>query len=105
MGNMKPANVLHITSLGPDWCDKDTVMLHACFQLLSDAIEVEKIFESDVDWDFDERHRAGKSELMALHQWWKRRSRMDEMGATSHQEDEDDAMLARLIRNRWALWI
>lgn len=105
MGGMKPGNVLHIATLDSDWCDKDTVMLHACFQLLSDAIEVEKIFESDVDWDCDERHRAGKSELLELHQWWQQRSRKDEMGVAFDQEDEDDAMLARLIRNRWALWV
>lgn len=103
---MKPANVLHIASLDPDWCDKNVVMLHACFQLLSDSIEVEKIFESDVDWEFDEKHRVAKSELLELHEWWKSRSRMNEMDASlGDQDPEDDAMLARLIRNRWALWI
>ena len=103
---MKPGNVLHIATLDNDWSDKDTVMLHACFQLLSDAIEVEKIFESDVDWDYDERHRTGKSELLELHQWWKRRSCVDEMEASlGDQKAEDDTMLARLIRNRWALWV
>jgi hypothetical protein len=103
---MQPANVLHIASLGTNWCDKDEVMLHACFQLLRDAIEVEKIFESAVDWDYDDKHRTAKAELLELYAWWQARCRSAAMDAAFlDQEAQDDAMLARLIKCRWALWI
>lgn len=39
---MEPANVLKIESLSEDWCDKDVVILHACFQMLKDYIEKRK---------------------------------------------------------------
>lgn len=71
---MKPGNVLHICSLSPDWCDKDHVMLHACFQLLCD--------------------------------WWAVRRHGDHSNdAAENQYQQDDAMLARLLRVRWALWV
>ena len=103
---MQPGNLLHIASLGPGWFDKCHVMLHACFQLLSDCIEVEKLFECDVDWDSDDRHRLAKSELLELHRWWKARIAVNEIAADGDdQYREDDLMLSRLIRHRWALWI
>ena len=54
---------LIITSLDKNWCDKDGVMLHACFQLLVDFFEKEQaesmnVFEGD---DFI---------LKDLYTWW-----------------------------------
>jgi hypothetical protein len=33
---MEPSNILKIDTLDDSWRDKDSVMLHACFQLLKD---------------------------------------------------------------------
>jgi len=36
---MEPSHTLKIETLNEQWRDKDSVMLHACFQLLKDAVE------------------------------------------------------------------
>lgn len=36
---MKPSNLLKIETLNDEWLDKDMIILHACFQILSDCIE------------------------------------------------------------------
>lgn len=50
------------------WRDKDTVMFHACFQLLTDYIELEK-----PDEVFDLKHSQNKDtwkEIFYLYRWW-----------------------------------
>lgn len=65
-------NTLVIRSLKPGgrWCDKDRVMLCACFQLLVDFIEKEKP-QTIVDYDRDAAHRRQWRELRALYRYWK----------------------------------
>lgn len=41
---MNQSMTLTIKTLTGEWCDKDIVMLHACFQLLTDCIESEDLF-------------------------------------------------------------
>ena len=50
---MKPGNILKIDTLNGGWRDKDSVMLHACFQLLSDCIEKEGLLSGHTNWDAD----------------------------------------------------
>lgn len=64
-----PHNVIKISTLPPTWVDRDEAMLHACFQILKDFIEVEEPFKI-IDFDYDERHRHFASELRALYGWW-----------------------------------
>ena len=99
---MKPSNILKIESLDKDWRDKDSVMLHACFQLLKDCVEKENLLSGHTDWNADEVHKAAKDEIEQLYDWW-----------ISHKEtelDDDESyelenkMLIRLIKIRWALW-
>ncbi|MFC1975962.1 hypothetical protein ACFLXQ_06155 [Chloroflexota bacterium] len=103
---MEPANILKIESLDSGWCDKDQVMLHACFQLLKDCIEKENLLNGDTDWEHDEKHRNAKVELTTLYKWWIERVKNDDEidPLTSVQFDEDSEMLIRLINVRWALW-
>jgi hypothetical protein len=48
---------LKITTLEKGWHDKDELLLHAAFQLLTDFVEQERP-DKIVDWEFDEQHRA-----------------------------------------------
>ncbi|MFB2539274.1 MULTISPECIES: hypothetical protein [unclassified Acinetobacter] len=70
---MKPSNILKIDTLSENWYDKDGVILHACFQILTDFIEQESDLipeignESHVDWDADEKHQWAKQEMLALY--------------------------------------
>ncbi len=99
---MEPSNILKIDSLSEEWCDKDSVMLHACFQLLKDFIEKEDIQHSRNDWNADEKHIAAKSEIDELYNWW---ASYSESGVPDEDSFElENSMLIRLIKVRWALW-
>ena len=91
-----------------DWCDKDIVMLHACFQLLTDYVEDEKLFTGDIDWNHDEEHKKAKEELEVLYNWWIERKGMDLddkiYDLEEEQYEEDNEMLIRLIKVRKYLW-
>jgi len=52
------------------WCDKDEMMLQACFQLLVDYVEGEKAGEV-INWDSDEGHANAWKEISELYEWWK----------------------------------
>jgi hypothetical protein len=105
---MKNPNLLHIDTINADWCDKDEVMLHACFQLLTDCVEKEKLFTDNIDWDHSEEMRAAKKEIETLYNWWKIRQKEpvpsidNEKGRTKYEED--NAMLIRVIKIRLYLW-
>lgn len=103
---MKPSNVLNIESLHDDWCDKDEIMLHACFQLLADCIEKENLWDGGTDWGQDEEHQLAKEELGSLYEWWTLRKHKDQSIHTlsSAQYDLDNEMLIKLISLRRWLW-
>ena len=102
---MQPSNILKIESLDDGWRDKDSVLLHACFQLLKDCVEKENLFTGHTDWNADEKHRKVKVELEALYSWWLNRLKIeDQCGLEEQQYEEDDRMLHKLIEVRWALW-
>jgi len=99
---MEPGDTLKIESLDNQWRDKDSVMLHACFQLLKDAVEKEKILLGDTDWNANEKHQFAKNEIQELYNWWieyKESSTPDEKAYSN-----ENKMLKRLIDIRWALW-
>jgi hypothetical protein len=48
---MQPSHLLKIDSLDDGWCDKDQVLLHACFRLLSDFVEKEMMVQDYPDWN------------------------------------------------------
>lgn len=99
---MQPSNILKIETLDENWRDKDSVMLHACFQLLKDCVEQEKLLNGHTDWDADEIHRSAKVEIEELYNWWLAYTELN------IPDDEryklETKMLERLISVRWALW-
>ncbi len=98
---MEPGNSLKIESLNEEWRDKDSVMLHACFQLLKDTVEKEKLFEI-IDWDADEKTRSTKQEITELYNWWLTYN--EDLVPEPEEISEQNRMLHRLIDVRWALW-
>ena len=98
---MKPGNKIIIKTLDKDWCDNDEIMLHACFELMVDCIENEKLFEN-FDWKHSEKSKKEKVELKLLHSWWKKR--LNKKSFTEKDYKEENAMLIRLIKIRSRLW-
>lgn len=98
---MEPANLLIIDSLEHGWKDADSLLLHACFQILVDFVEKERAFDSHVDWDNDQKLTLAKQEILELYNWWKQHKEPDDFDHTYLEESE---MLKRLIDIRWALW-
>ena len=106
---MKSANVLKIKTLPKGWTDKDFVMLHACFQLLTNFLKKEKPFKL-IDWGQDKEHRVAMAELIFLNDWWKNRKRLEESLETYNNRNaaqnlEDTEMLIRLMKVRTFLWV
>ena len=130
---MQPANLLKIDSLTDGWCDKDNVLLHACFQLLSDFVEQEipkypfinwnipvdsmNFVMRDVQFNTDKTEEADpvntrdiKKEFEELYAWWQEWKKRDAMERkTTFEEDHADylienEMLKRLIDLRMYMW-
>ncbi len=105
---MRTPDTLHISTLSGDWCDKDIVMLHACFQLLSDCVEKEKLLTGDIDWNYTGKHKKIKKEIKAIYEWWLTRKNEDNPVMINEQErlhyKKDTEMLMRLIKIRAHLW-
>ncbi|HPI00219.1 MAG TPA: hypothetical protein PK772_07810 [Chitinophagaceae bacterium] len=101
---MEPANILYIESLSEEWCDKDVVMLHACFQLLKDCIEKEKLLNGHIDWNATKEEKAIKKEIEELYTWWINRDFTLEDKINEIQYHEDNEKLIRLIKIRGYLW-
>ena len=99
---MQPSNILKIDTLNNEWRDKDSVMLHACFQLLKDFVE-DEVSIGNTDWNTDEKHRGAKVEIDDLYNWWAKYSESDIPNEENPGIEND--MLIRLIKVRWALWI
>jgi hypothetical protein len=105
---MHNPGTLHIKSINADWCDNDIIMLHACFHLLEDCIESEKLLSGPINWNDTEETRNAKKELEELHNWWmKRKNESAQNGLNELDEAQyatDNEMLIRLIKVRRYLW-
>ena len=100
---MQPANLLKIETLESGWTDKDQVMLHACFQLLSDYLTKEN--QAIVDWTQNEAFEEAKREMDMLAAWWHHRVIWEKEGEvdpilTDRQYEEDNQMLIRLYHGQ-----
>lgn len=72
------------------WYDRDTILLHAAFQVLIDFIEQERPGEI-IDWNSDEMHRHAWDEMTQLYRWWKderpgRRDPLDDVQSPPEEE-------------------
>jgi hypothetical protein len=106
---MKNSKKLKIKSLKNwKWMDKDGIILHACFQLLTDFVEKEDK-KSLTDWTYTEETKKEKAEIDTLYQWWKsylkkfKKGKIDPFGDKGQFEEENE-MLIRLIKIRHKLW-
>jgi len=104
---MQPANLLKIDTLEPGWTDKDQVMLHACFQLLTDFLTKENL--AIVNWMQNETIQEARKEMDTLAAWWQQRVLIEKEGSidpilTDNQYEKDNEMLIRLIKVRQYLW-
>lgn len=99
---MEPSNILKIETLNESWRDKDSIMLHACFQLLKDCVEKEDLLNGHTDWEVDEKHRSAKLEIQELYNWWLSYAESDIPDSETY--DIETKMLLRLVTIRWALW-
>lgn len=88
---------LEIKSLDKKWCDKDEIMLHACFQLLEDFVDEEK---GDTHCDYDS-HKEFVDQVRFLYSWWQTRKLKP---VSDDLLDEDDMMLILLMKIRTGLW-
>lgn len=106
---MSSANILKIKTLPKGWTDKDFVMLHACFQLLTNFLKKEKPFRCP-SWKQDKEHQEAKAELIFLNNWWKKRKKIEENSLMHNNRNapqnlEDTEMLMRLVKVRMFLWV
>ncbi|MFA0963717.1 hypothetical protein AB9P05_18065 [Roseivirga sp. BDSF3-8] len=102
------SNILKINTLRDEGSDRDAVMLHACFQLLTDCVEKEELLSDPGDWSESSELIAARKEIEELYVWWKNRvashnTTLDAIWADSiHKKDTE--MLIRLIKVRSYLW-
>ncbi len=105
---MNQPQTLKIKTLSGDWCDKDVVMLHACFQLFTDCIEEENLLDGHVGWSHDKEHKKAKKEIEELYAWWNERKKLDADEKLNELDFNqyliDNEMLIRLINVRKFLW-
>jgi hypothetical protein len=71
---------LRVTTLGRGWHDKDEILLHAAYQLLTDFVAQEQP-EKRIDWNHSKTYRQVWKEIKSLYTWWKvvRPSRKDSL--------------------------
>ncbi len=89
---------LKIETLPPakdNWIDRDTIMLHACFQLLVDFVEKEDGL-NQCDY---QHHKKQIDACRSLYDWWK-----GQEDKWVINPDEADKKLIKLMKVRTFLW-
>ena len=124
-----PRHKYHLvkTGLSPGYYDKDALILHACFNLLKDFVEVEKPFEHFEIKDDNNSILEHWKEISDIYQWWTvirpKREEPNSPISDNWWEDpkvmewalkcgdleaacdkEDEEMLIRLMKVRLHLW-
>ena len=82
--------------------------MNACFQLLADCIEEEKLLEF-IDWEHSTESKQVKKEIDALYNWWINRVKAEteqqiDPTVSEDQYEMDTEMLIRLVKIRAYLW-
>ena len=105
---MQPSNLLHIETLSDGWCDKDVVMLYACFQLLTDCIEKENLLTGNGSWNQNDEYKQARNDIEELYNWWLERQKLSTSekfnDLNEKQYLEDNEQLIKLISVRKYLW-
>lgn len=76
--------------------ERDTIMLHACFQVLTDSVDEDGV---DLVVEYNKYHKVFVDEVRFLYAWWKKRKEFE------GEMVEDNEMLLRLMTIREQLWI
>lgn len=66
--------LLKVRSLDNQWHDRDKLLLHTAFQILTDFVVKEKPFKC-IDWSYDKLHRQTAREIKSLYAWWRNQRR------------------------------
>lgn len=109
-------NVVKCRRLGPTWCDRDHLLVHAVFQILTDFIDKEKPWQFEAsdkeiidaysgdgfgDMTYASTELANWTELKRLYFWWKGFDPMDDYHGSWDTITEN---MVRVIRLRKYLW-
>lgn len=65
----KPYTTIKPRYLPHTWTDKDQILVHMVFEILSLYLEKEKPGEI-IDWEWDEEHSKAWKEINELYKWW-----------------------------------
>lgn len=79
------------------WCDRDYMMLHACFQLLVDWVEQ----EDGLNHCNYSAHKESVDVLKGLYDWWKS---VEDYDSDFEGSEESQAKLELLVKYRQFLW-
>lgn len=108
-------NVVRIKSLPPTWCDRDEVLLHACFTVFCDFVEREHPaeFSQTEEW-FREVYEAGpvteerlkvRRTMLEIYCWWQKwKDRDEDAVSDADQWAEENKRLHQLIFVRKSMW-
>ena len=92
---MRKLSIHSLPSKKETWIDRCDIMFHACFQLLQDCVEEEKL---DTHCNY-EAHKDFVDEIRFLYNWWLKRKQ-----TVFNNQTEDSEMLNRLMKIRLSLW-
>lgn len=79
------------------WLDRDFILFHSCFQILSDFVEQEEGLDAWTHGDYKKTNRILKS----LYFWWQENKNKEDFDSL---EDEAQEKLELLIKYRRYLW-
>ena len=91
---------LKIISLNKGWHDMDEIMLHACFQCVTNFVEK----EDGLNHANYEAHKTSMDEVKELYDWWKIRGNQNLAYTDTEISNKDTEMLIRAIKIRHFLW-
>ena len=94
---MRILKIESLPSASKKWVDRDSIMLHACFQILKDCVEKEAV---DTHCNY-EKHKEQVDEVRYLYNWWIKR--MNKI-TSDKKSEEDDLNIIRLMKIRNFLW-
>jgi len=95
--------------------DRDVLLLHACFQILEDFVNLEKgedfyedvyaLYVEDCGEEYARLREKEWGELRKLYFWWQTRKSSDYDVLDEKEYLLDSEMLKRLVDIRYLLWI
>ena len=80
------------------WCDRDIILLHACFQLLVDWVEQ----EDGLNHCSYSAHKESIDILTELYNWWKS---IEDYSSDFEGSEESQVKLELLVKHRQFLWV